>query len=622
MSSISCSNSTKKNDAQINGKKTDSYLVDNPYYDLLKEWCDGMINYQITQPMGGGIVGGLMCPVSSRIHGRCFDAVYPLMTMADLSGESKYMDAAVKLQAWSDHVLRPDGSWGNDPIITTWNYTTTFSVIALGEAMRHHGHLLDKKTYENWMMQLRRSSEWVYENLSFQGDPVINYPVSAAGALAIAGEVLKDEKFTIRARKLAREAITYFSEENNLLYGEGKPYRGMTKNGSRPIDIGYNVEESLPNLLIYAEITGDTEVKNKIVESLNSHLMFMIPDGAWDNSWGSRNYKWTYWGSRTSDGSQAAYGVLGDEYPLFAEASLRNLELLQKCTSNGILYGGPHYISRGIKPCIHHTFCHAKALATVLDHKVEIPSERIKLPREKMDGIKAFDETRTWVATKNQWTSTFTINDWITGEYYLANASGGALTFLWHEKMGPVLASCLIGVTNREPTNIQMNFDPYQTSPTPRIEMILNGETYYSVKDFDAKLNYENTDSELKIIVKGNMVSPTQQKPEYNNVAYQFVYRFSEEGVKLKLNIDTSKVLDHIKYILPVVSEANETLTMNKKELQIEKRNGILAIKSNIPPSLMHDQSRMFNTEPGFEIIPLVYDLSDEKELRINFNIR
>ncbi|MCY4267305.1 MAG: hypothetical protein OXC67_05395 [Flavobacteriaceae bacterium] len=58
MSSISCSNSTKKNDAQINGKKTDSYLVDNPYYDLLKEWCDGMINYQITQPMGEGLSVG------------------------------------------------------------------------------------------------------------------------------------------------------------------------------------------------------------------------------------------------------------------------------------------------------------------------------------------------------------------------------------------------------------------------------------------------------------------------------------------------------------------------------------------------------------------------------------
>ena len=40
-----------------------------------------------------------------------------------------------------------------------------------------------------------------------------------------------------------------------------------------------------------------------VATSLRAHLEFMLPDGAWDNSWGTRNYKWTYWGSRTSDGT-------------------------------------------------------------------------------------------------------------------------------------------------------------------------------------------------------------------------------------------------------------------------------------------------------------------------------
>jgi hypothetical protein len=31
---------------------------------------------------------------------------------------------------------------------------------------------------------------------------------------------------------------------------------------------------------------------------MDTHLEFMLHDGAWDNSWGTRNFKWTYWGNR------------------------------------------------------------------------------------------------------------------------------------------------------------------------------------------------------------------------------------------------------------------------------------------------------------------------------------
>ncbi|MFK5972206.1 MAG: hypothetical protein QM485_02895, partial [Flavobacteriaceae bacterium] len=592
-------------------------IANNPYFDLLEKWSDGMLKLQVTQDMGAGIEGGLICPSCSRIHGRCFDAVYPLMTMADLTGKKKYLDAAVKLQNWSKHVVRPDGSWGNDPIITTWNYTTTFSVIALGEAIRYHGHLLDAETLKEWKEQLRTASDWVYNNLAFNNKPVINYPVSAAGALAVAGEVLNDKKYSKRARELAHEAITYFSEENTLLYGEGKPYRGITANGSRPIDVGYNVEESIPNLLLYAEIVHDVEVKEILVKALKSHLHFMIPDGAWDNSWGSRNYKWTYWGSRTSDGCQAGYGILGDEYPEFAEASLRNLELLEACTDNGLLYGGPHYVSRGVLPCNHHTFCHAKALATVLNSGVQVPQKRIKLPRENADGVKEFKEIRTWLAAKGPWRSTFTINDWVTENYYVANASGGALTLLWNEKIGPVLASCLIGVTNREPTNIQMNFDPVQMSPTPMLKMEIDGETYYSVKDFNAQIEYKNTADELFIKVTGKLVSKTQKEPKNSKVSYQFDYHFTKNAVEITLNTSSKGKQLLLEYILPVISKSDEPFTIKANDVEVQKQNGVLSIQANYPPILYKNQKRVFNTEPGFEVIPLVYKLNVNQEFKM-----
>ncbi len=81
----------------------------------------------------------------------------------------------------------------------------------------------------------------------------------------------------------------------------------------------------------------------KVIYMSRAHLDMMIPDGAWDNSFGSRTFKWTYWGSRTSDGCQTILNALGKKEHVFAEAALRNVELYHKTTYDGLLYGGPHY---------------------------------------------------------------------------------------------------------------------------------------------------------------------------------------------------------------------------------------------------------------------------------------
>ena len=98
---------------------------------------------------------------------------------------------------------------------------------------------------------------------------------------------------------------------------------------------------------------------------MKTHMEFMLPDGAWDNSWGSRNYKWSWWGSRTSDGCHPGFVLMPKFDPRFREVARRNLELMAACTHDGLLYGGPDYFAHGDLPCIHHTFTHAKALATV-----------------------------------------------------------------------------------------------------------------------------------------------------------------------------------------------------------------------------------------------------------------
>ncbi|WP_315815687.1 hypothetical protein [Paraflavitalea speifideaquila] len=131
-------------------------------------------------------------------------------------------------------------------------------------------------------------------------------------------------------------------------------------------------------MALYGLLTKDEEVLQAVTRSLQTHMELMLPDGGWDNSWGTRNYKWTYWGSRTSDGCQPAYVLLADRDPRFYKVALKNTELLQQYTHEGLLYGGPHYLSHKVLSSVHHTFCHIKALTTILDHTPVVPSVPIK----------------------------------------------------------------------------------------------------------------------------------------------------------------------------------------------------------------------------------------------------
>src|SRR5690554_388672 len=135
------------------------------YFDLLQEWCDALISLQLDEIKTPGIYGGIMCPACSRIHGRCADAVYPLMYMAHRTGEQCYLDAAIKLQAWSDHVSSPDGSWVNETE-KSWKGITVFGALSLGEAIRHHGMILEKETYKKWIDRLNKASEFIYNTFT------------------------------------------------------------------------------------------------------------------------------------------------------------------------------------------------------------------------------------------------------------------------------------------------------------------------------------------------------------------------------------------------------------------------------------------------------------------------
>src|SRR5256714_5719586 len=425
----------------------------NLYSQLLQSWCDGLIARQITTFREPALYGGLLCPACTLIHGRCGDAVYPLLRMAHSTGNSKYTQAAILVHEWSEQQMsRTDGSWVNDVNLSSWKGITVFHAIALAEALHHHGSVLDSGTRRKWTDRLARATKFLDGFMTIETGN-INYPVTGSYCFAICAQVLEEKRYLDRARELAHTALEYFSL-NGLLFGEGHPQTALTKKNCRPVDLGYNVEESLPALALYALVANDKPVLDDVIAALRTHMEFMLPDGAWDNSWGSRNYKWSWWGSRTSDGCHPAYVLLAPREPRFLEVAWRNLELISSCTHNGLLYGGPHYFAHGDLPCIHHTFTHAKALATVLDRAGSNlqPKPRLALPRDEAYGLKTFPEIGTRLAAIGDWRATVTEYDFEYVERVQAggggssgggHASGGAVSLLFHRKLGPILTASM-----------------------------------------------------------------------------------------------------------------------------------------------------------------------------------
>ena len=102
-------------------------------FDLLKDWCDGLLSTQIANIGDPTIDGAFHCRACKVFHGRCPDAVYPLVYMYKETKEEKYLDAAKAVFDWGENMLCDDGAVYNDSQ-NEWKGITVFAAISLCEA--------------------------------------------------------------------------------------------------------------------------------------------------------------------------------------------------------------------------------------------------------------------------------------------------------------------------------------------------------------------------------------------------------------------------------------------------------------------------------------------------------
>ena len=563
---------------------------------LLLDWCDGLLKLQIDSPSNTKEHGAFRCPACNFLHGRCADAVYPLLAAARLTKSPRYHEAALRVMAWSRNVDAPDGAWTNELDPQSWKGITIFAAVAIANSLERHGDLLDTGIRDEWGRRLRRAGEFVRKNFDISYGN-INYPLTATHGLFLLGKMLNEPDWQARARELAHQALAWFTEPNRLIFGEGHPEDLVSPFGCRSVDLGYNVEESLPSLLHYSELAGDKAMADAVRVSLRSHLAFLLPDGGWDNSWGTRSFKWTYWGSRTSDGAVPAYLPLAGEEPGFYDATVRHLDLLRRCTTGGLLYGGPHLAARGAQPCVHHTFAHAKALADALHSGVPAGATSLAAPKPAPDGVRFYPEIATWLVNRGPWRATITRNDWMY-QPDTWHPTGGAISVLYHRQAGPLLAGSLAVLTRPEPANMQPSPDAEDFALTPRVERNTGGTLFSTLYDLHASVRAGDTGGASTFTVTGELCASSGAK----GGKVTLDYRLAADSVEIKVSAPEGSRL-----VLPLIALQSETVRQPQPgAFSISKTGATVEVRATAPIELRDGgKSRVFNLVPGFLAVPV-----------------
>ena len=580
---------------------------------LVDDWGKALHHLQVTDQSNKTGYGGILSPDNGQVPGRSGDAIYPFFYLANKTKDHQYLDAAVLLYHWMENtVSQPDGSWLNEPVKGSWKGITVFTATALAETLKLYGGMMEKDFKSSIEQRLKKAGQYIHDNFTVDYGN-INYPVSATYCLSLLGELLGNASFSEKGKSLAQQAMKFITTKDGFIFGEGTPYYQTSPKGCLPVDLGYNVEESLPALVQYAKMNNDQELLAAVTRSLHTHLEFMLPDGGWDNSWGTRNFKWTYWGSRTSDGCQPAYALMGDKDPVFYKAALANTKLLKACTKDGLLYGGPQYASHGLKPSVHHTFCHIKALVTMLTHGDAISKNQYPkslLPREQEYGTRFFSDIQTWLIAKGKYRATVTGYDREYKETKNGHPTGGALTLLWHPNTGPLLAASMNEYQLFEAGNMQPDKDPLSMPLTPRIEMKTGSGVYMNIADLTATIKETHDKEHITIKTMSKLVDKDQKSPAPGDIQCRVSYIFSAQKTILEFNYEGKTNEEKIRIIIPVISKSGESIrVVSPSVIEIKKENAIVRISANHELiQLPTTNGRVFNFVPGLEAIPLAID--------------
>lgn len=569
------------------------------YFRLLQAWGDRLVSMQNKRKRDPQYLkGAIICPACKMIHGRIADSIYPLIFLYDKTGNLKYLHSAELLFDWSKNMLTDDGSYYNDAQ-NDWNGITVFFVSMLGRTLIYHYDVLPEALRKKFEERLLINIGWILKNIDDNYEANINYHAAAAEAMALCWKYFGKEEYKRVAEKRMEFCIPFINREL-FITGESHPLHYHSSRGLAGVDISYNLEETLPALYECASILDVEWIKSRIQESARIHRRFILPDGGMDNSFGSRNYKWTYWGSRTSDGYLAMFEKMGKEDTSFLPYKYYAYRIFKQCTSDGLLYGGMDLKKHGEYPCIHHTFCKAKAVATFLDNDITECAFSTKISEK--DGIYHYKTLLSDQIFYKGFYALITSNDvqYLPG----GHISGGMIGFLWHEDVGPIMTASMMKYSLHEVTNSQLSLTKSDFEKQSfRYEMQVNNMLYSSDLDFTSSFRTEKEKDKINVYVNGVLRNLNGDIAE-ENYGYEFMYTFQYKKLLITCQTESGGLL-HI----PVIADLAEQTGRDEYSFT-GKNGGIICIKTK---ERIKKINKIFNLVCGFYMYDIVIEPTGNK---------
>ncbi len=541
--------------------------------------------------------GGLECPRHHYVHGRVGDAIFPVYYVYTMTKDSHYLTAARKLLAFIIRHQQPDGSWYNEPFGTDWKGTTVFQTLSLVHAYDLLSQCGMKDDLPSIRELIRSSSEWIYNAFGLRNiKSNVNYPITSALVLEYASRVLGIPHYSETARDLIETEGLGGLNGDGLLHGE--------KGG---IDIGYNMEMSLAALAEYAIITGRDDIRDEAVRAVRGHLRFLYPDGSMDNSFGTRSYKWTLFGSKTAHGSQMALAMLCDQDASFAEAALRNATYMDKhCTSkDGWIGYGPDYDTVFSECCIHTSINRADSYTVAIVYGKEPKQGAQPEEWQQWSGARYIPSVKV-----GQMYNGFLMGTISCSEVEDVPA-GGTVSYLWSKQHGAIQVGCVTKYALIESFNMPTHPDiPYKGPTTPRLEAVVSDVPYSSLYDPHARL-FIPGHAEARSVASGTMRHRSHSiKGPNSGIQYEIEYELQSRSLCKTYRFSLQHPCEELSIIEPVIIPATSTCKLEENHPVVQHPCGAIHISgegAHFQLQLDTLEARIRSVFPAVQCVPLTW---------------
>ena len=273
------------------------------YLKSLYQLSDLLLSTQITtatDPAYGALVSASTNPDKNPIHSRGAEAVYPFAVAFKHSQNAKYADAAVLLGNWLTSIQSSGGGWIEEwPSTGGWDGTTADQLISMAGAYTILKARLTTQESARWVDSITKAADFVQATFPRNN---VNYTPTGAVALVMAHKAVPSPKASWLTKAASLMDTTLQSiNTDNFITGEGSG-----------VDLGYNIAQSIGYIAMYGLILPSTTHVDRAASLLKTHEYFMYPNGAIDNSWGTRTYKWTLEsGTKTAPGVYFSFALIG-----------------------------------------------------------------------------------------------------------------------------------------------------------------------------------------------------------------------------------------------------------------------------------------------------------------------